>query len=206
MIKVYGSFRTRAFRVLWLLEEMGVEYEHIDVSFADGEHLSDEFLALNPAAKVPVLVVDDVVYHETSMMLYMLADKYAKQTAFELPNDDSKYKILQWLFYGADELEQGLWTAARHKFALAKERRIKEAISWGIHEFEKSLDYLSIMLADKTYLVGDSFSIADIQISQILMWAVSQQKLDLKHDNIRAYHARARAREGFKKTAALARS
>ena len=206
MIKVYGSSRTRAFRVLWLLEEMGVEYEHVDVSFADGEHLSEEFLKLNPSAKVPVLIVDDVVYHETSMMLYMLADKYGKGTPLELAADDSKYKILQWLFYGADELEQGLWTAARHKFALPKERRIKEAIDWGFYEFEKALDYLSTMLGDKTYLVAESFSIADIQISQILMWAVSQQKLDLKYDNVRAYHKRARSREGFKKTVALARS
>ena len=197
MIKIYGSFRSRTFRILWLLEEMGLAYEQKDVSFEKAEHLSDEFTKMNPALKVPVMVLDGVVYHETSMMLYMIAEKYAKGTAFELPCDDSKYKILQWLFYGADELEQGLWTAARHKFVLEKDKRIKDAISWGHHEFEKSLDYLSVMLGDKTYLVGESFSIADIQISQILMWAVSQQKLDLKHENVKAYYERARSREGF---------
>ena len=55
------------------------------------------------------------------------------------------------------------------------------------------------MLGDKTYLVGESFGIADIQISQILMWAVSQQKLDLKHDNIRAYHREQKAVKALKK-------
>ena len=64
------------------------------------------------------------------MMLWMIADKYGKKTDLAIPSDGSQYEILQWLFYGADELEQGIWTAARHKFVLPKEKRIAENIEW----------------------------------------------------------------------------
>ena len=76
---------------------------------------------------------------------------------------------MQWLFYGADELEQGIWTAARHKFVLPKEKRIAENIEWGFYEFEKCLDYFTLMLGDKSYVANDKFSVADIQIAQILV-------------------------------------
>ena len=197
MIEVYGNASSRAFRVFWLLEELQLEYVQRDVSFRDGEHLRDEFMRLNPASKVPVLIDGGEVYHETSMMLWMLADKYADGSALELPDDDKRYKILQWLFFGADELEQGIWTAARHKFVLPKEKRIQAAIHWGHEEFAKALDYLSVMLGEREFLVGGQFSIADIQISQILMWAVSQQSLDLRHDNLWDYLKRAKSREAF---------
>ena len=199
MLEVIGGVRTRTFRVLWLLEELGIEYKHRDVDFSKGDHKDPEFLKINPSAKVPVLRVEDKIYHETSMMLWLIADKYGKGSHLEIPNDGSQYEILQWLFYGADELEQGLWTVSRHKFVLPKEERIEANIQWGYREFSKCLDYLHLMLGEKLYLVNDKFSIADLQIAQILLWGFRLQ-VDLKYGNVREFMDRIRGRESFKRT------
>jgi len=60
MLKLYGTPPTRALRVIWLLNELGLEYELHPVDLLQGEHLHQDFLSLNPAAKVPVLVDGDL--------------------------------------------------------------------------------------------------------------------------------------------------
>ncbi len=197
MLKVYGHEKSRAFRVLWLLEELQLPYEHISLNFNEGEHRSADFLRLNPSGKVPVVVDGDRVIHESSAILLYLMDTYGQTSPLAVTTPEKRTELYQWLFYGSSELEQGLWTAARHSFVYPAEKRIEAAVNWGRSEFSGQLDYLSSMLGSKTYLLGAQFTIADILIVQILLWGTQQQKLDLRFDNVNQYLKRSVSRPQF---------
>src|SRR3546814_2080662 len=75
-MKLYGTPPTRVRRAIWLLNELGLEYEHCPVDLMQGEAQRPAFLDLNPAAKVPVLVDGDVVLTESAAIQLYLAEKH----------------------------------------------------------------------------------------------------------------------------------
>jgi len=75
-MKLYGFGPTRSLRALWGLRELDAEFEFVPVNLLKGEHKSPEFLRLNPAGKVPVLVDGDLVIAESAAIVLYLADKY----------------------------------------------------------------------------------------------------------------------------------
>src|SRR3546814_19341069 len=74
-MKLYGTPPTRVLRAIWLLNELGLEYEHCPVDLMQGEAQRPAFLALTPAAKVPVLVAGDVVLTESAAIQLYLPEK-----------------------------------------------------------------------------------------------------------------------------------
>ena len=76
MLKLYGAPPTRALRVIWLLNELGLKYEMVPVNILKGENKQPEFRAINPAAKVPVLVDGTFVLTESAaIQLYLGGEK-----------------------------------------------------------------------------------------------------------------------------------
>jgi glutathione S-transferase len=75
-MKLYEFAPTRSIRVRWTLQELGAEFASVTVNMLAGEHRSPEFLKLNPAGKLPVLVDDDLVLTESVAIVLYLADKY----------------------------------------------------------------------------------------------------------------------------------
>ena len=76
MMKLYGLGPTRSLRALWALRELDAEFEFVPVNLLAGKHMQPEFLRLNPAHKVPVLVDGDVVVTESAAIVLYLAEKY----------------------------------------------------------------------------------------------------------------------------------
>jgi glutathione S-transferase len=76
-MKLYGIPPSRAVRAMWLLNELGLEYEMLSVNVLSGENRTETFLGLNPAAKVPVLVDGTTVMTESVAIQLYLAEKYA---------------------------------------------------------------------------------------------------------------------------------
>ena len=107
MYKLLGSKKSRAFRVLWALEEMGLEYEHIGAAAR-----SDEVRAYNASGKVPVLLVGYHVLTDSVAIIQFLADKHGKLTfpagSIELARQDGLTQ------FACDEMDGTLWTAARN--------------------------------------------------------------------------------------------
>src|SRR5262245_27263054 len=75
-MKLYGFGPTRSLRALWCLRELGADFEFVPVNLLAGEHGRPEFLALNPAGKLPVLVDGDSVITESAAIVLYLAEKY----------------------------------------------------------------------------------------------------------------------------------
>ena len=78
-MKLYEFAPTRSIRVRWTLQELGVDFEPIRVNLLAGEHQHPEFLKINPAGKLPVLVDGDLVLTESVAIVLYLADKYSRQ-------------------------------------------------------------------------------------------------------------------------------
>ena len=76
MIRLYGEPRSQAFRCVWMLEELGLDFELVPTSFSNGESRAPDFLAINPNGKVPVLVDGDTTVWESLAINHYLADRY----------------------------------------------------------------------------------------------------------------------------------
>jgi len=78
-IKLYEFGPTRSIRVRWTLQELGVDFDPIRVNLLAGEHRRPDFLKINPAGKIPVLVDGDLVLTESVAIVLYLAEKYAER-------------------------------------------------------------------------------------------------------------------------------
>ena len=166
MYTVIGSARSRALRVLWMLEELGEPYDHIAAP-----PRSDDVVAVNPAGKVPVLIEDGTPITDSTAILHYLADKHGRLThpagTLDRARQDS---LTQFLL---DEFDAALWMAARHSFVLPEELRfsaIKDSLKW---EFERSQKTLAARMADGPFLMGPEMTVPDIILTHCGAWAKS---------------------------------
>src|SRR5438034_11228483 len=114
MMRLYEFGPTRSIRARWTLQELGVEFEPITVNLVAGEHRRPEFLKINPAGKLPVLVDGDLVLTESVAIVLYLAEKYPQKRL--LPTDvRTRAEANQWLLFAATELEQPLWRITRNR-------------------------------------------------------------------------------------------
>ena len=189
MYTVIGSVKTRTLRVLWLLEELGVEY-----AFQPALPRSPEVLALSPLGKVPVLLDGDHVFTDSTAIMTYLADKHGQLTyAAGTPGRAVQDGHTNFLL---DEFDACLWSAARHSFVLPKERRmpdIKDTLKW---EFERSLKHLATRLGDRAFLMGETMTIPDIIAAHCGNWAKSA-KFPISDPAVCDYMDRLRARPAY---------
>lgn len=192
-LHLYGGPKSRAFRVIWMLEELGLDYAH---SLAAPR--SDEVIALNGSGKVPVLVVDGTPVSDSTAILTFLADRHGGLTypagTLERARQDAFTQRIN------DEFDAVLWTAARHSFALPPERRvpgIKPSLQW---EYARSAAGLAENFAGP-FLMGEEMTIADILLTHCLGWAVVA-KFPAEEPVLTAYHERMRARPAYRRALA----
>lgn len=194
MYDVIGSRASRAFRVLWLLEELGVAYNHLAV--APG---SPEALAANPSGKIPALRDGDAVLTDSTAIMAYLTDKHgqfthAPGTVARARQDALTHQIL-------DEIDGTLWTAARHSFVLPEEHRVpavKDSLKW---EYARNVARLSDALTGP-FLQGETMTLADILLAHCLIWAGKAGFPD-PGAKLNAYLARMSARPACQRAAAL---
>jgi glutathione S-transferase len=183
--------RSRAARVLWMLEELGLPYTHLAAL-----PQSDDVRALNPSGKVPVLVADGVPITDSVAIIQFLADRhgaltYAAGTIERARQDGFTHLVL-------DEIDAVLWMAARHSFILPEELRlpaIKDSLRW---EFERSQKTLVARIGEGPWVMGERFTVPDILLGHCLGWAEAA-KFPITEPELAAYLARIRARPAFQR-------
>jgi glutathione S-transferase len=187
---VIGAVKSRALRVLWTLEELGLEYDHIDAA----PH-SEAITRVSPAGKVPVLVADGDVLTDSVAIMTFLADRhgalgFAPGTVARARQDSLTHLIL-------DEFDALLWTAARHSFVLPESLRlpaIKDSLIW---EFTRSQAHMvARMDATGPFLMGDTVTIADILLAHCCGWAANA-KFPITEPRLQDHMAMMRARPSF---------
>ncbi|MFK7763543.1 MAG: glutathione S-transferase family protein [Roseobacter sp.] len=193
MYKVIGASKSRALRVLWMLEELGAPYEHLAVA-----PRSVEAVAYNPSGKIPALVDGETVLTDSMAIITYLADKHGKLTApagtLARAQQDA---ITFWLL---DEFDAILWAAAKHSFVLPEDMRMPAVKDVLKQEFTASASRLAAKL-DGPYLVGSEMSIADILACHCINWSVGAgfPRVD---DRLWAYGKNLRNRPAYQAAAA----
>ena len=177
MLELYGSPPTRALRVIWLLNELGLEYAMRPVDIPRGETRSKEFLALNPAGKVPVLVDGTLVLTESVAIQLYLADKHPEAGLIPASVPE-RAEMYQWIFFMVTEIEQPLWRIARHTFIYPEAQRLPQDAELARQECLAMLALLERHMHGRRYMVGARPSVADFNAAYLLDWADETQLLE----------------------------
>ncbi|WP_417687352.1 glutathione S-transferase family protein [Roseibium sp.] len=190
MYKVIGHPQSRVMRVMWTLEELGEPYELIPHN-----PRSEEVRALNPSGKIPVLIDGDAVLTDSVAICTYLADKHGKLTfpagTIGRARQDS------FTQFAVDELEGALWTAAKNSFIHPEDIRVTAIKPVCKREFDTALKTLEKRLGDGPFVMGDTFTIADIIIGHCSGWAMVAKFDQPSEGPVADYFNRLRARPSF---------
>ncbi|WP_083222377.1 glutathione S-transferase family protein [Ensifer sp. LC163] len=185
MMKLYGFGPTRSLRARWALHELDAEFEFIPVSLLAGENRHPDFLRLNPAGKVPVLVDGDLVLTESAAIVMYLAEKYGAKGL--MPADlTQRAQAYRWSLFAVTELEQPLWRIAKHTFLYPEDKRLPEDIALAKEEFVAMAQVLERHMDGRAFIVGDSMSIADCVTAYVMDWGNEVGLID-GCPNLKAY-------------------
>ena len=196
MITVYGE--GRGFRVVWLLEEMGLAYKLRPVDLMAGVKNDPEFLEINPGGFIPALVDGDLTMVESIAIMQYLMARYGPTPLAPTPHDPTFPAYLQFLHLGEAGLAASIYfvLGARH-FAPEAERNNWSAAQ-ALDVYETRLRLVIRQLARSPYLAGDAFTAADISVTYALELAQRSGSATLGEVE-QAYVARTTAREGYKR-------
>ncbi|HXM80419.1 MAG TPA: glutathione S-transferase family protein [Burkholderiales bacterium] len=195
-MKLYGYRNGRTLRALWALEEIGAVYEYVEVDIIRGEGRTPGFLKINPGGKVPVLDDGGTIITESAAICMHLAEKYPTSQLLPPAGTAERTECYKWISFVLTELDALLWTIAKHRFALPKERRVPAIVDCAAWEFEAAAKILATGLEDRVYLVGTSFSVADIVAGHTLLWAKSA-RLELGSESLVRYLASLQMRDAL---------
>jgi len=174
-MKLYQFPPTRSLRAIWALRELDIPCELVTVNLLAGENRDPEFLRLNPAGKLPVLVDGDVVLTESVAIVLYLAEKYPHKGL--IPTDlAERAQVYRWLLFTATELEQPLWRIARHTALYPPERRLAADVSIASEEFRAMAGVVATHLKGREFL-GKRLSAADLVLAYTLDWGNEAQLL-----------------------------
>jgi len=172
-MKLYGFRNGRTLRVLWTLEELGVAYEYVEVDLKRGEAREPWFLNLNPAGKVPVLIDQGQTITESAAICMHTAEQYPASGLLPPAATHRRTACYEAISFIIAELDAPLWTIAKHRFALPKEKRVTAVIDTATWEFAVAADLLAGRLGTSAFLCGDTFTVADVLAGHTLLWARS---------------------------------
>lgn len=165
MYTVIGHPRSRTLRVLFALEEMGLDYR-IDPLIPRDKGV----VALNPSGKIPVLMTDEGPISDSVAIMTYLADKHGQLThpagSYARARQDAMTQFL------VTEVDAALWTYAKHTFALPEDLRIPEVKPTAKKEFTRAIGLVAQMKGDQPFLAGEQITLPDLILCQCAGWAL----------------------------------
>lgn len=167
MIKIYGSPRTSAGRCFWCLEEVGASYDKVDVDMRGGAHKAPDYLALNPNGKVPVLVDGDYKLWESIAINNYLAQEYKPELLGA--NNKDRGHIEQWSVWSMVEFQPPMIDIFIQTVFMPEEKRDDQVIKRAQEKLPELLAILDNALKGRDYLVGNEFSLADLNTTSVAM-------------------------------------
>ncbi|NOQ34753.1 MAG: hypothetical protein GQ569_02540 [Methylococcaceae bacterium] len=191
------NFRSRAERVLWLLEELQLDYQVIRLNpFSEGVK-NPEILKINPQGKMPTLLHKDKVLTDSLAIMEYLVSIGNNPTLIP-SNPDDNYRFRNFIYYTLTEVEAYLWVADQ---AI----RLNAIYSWpegtqteAVSRVQKSIPHLYSFISDADFSMGDNFTLADIYAQSIFSWSMS---LGLKHpSHVMDYLKRIESRPAYPKS------
>jgi glutathione S-transferase len=168
-MKLYEFGPTRSIRARWTLQELGVDFEPVRVNLLRGEQQRPEFLKINPAGKIPVLVDGDLVLTESVAIVLYLAQKYSDKGLVPAGLAE-RAQVNRWLLFAATELEQPLWRISRHTALYPEEQRLPGDVAIASREFKQMAAVLERHMQGREFVAGDCVTVADFVTAYTLDW------------------------------------
>ncbi|WP_198264822.1 glutathione S-transferase family protein [sulfur-oxidizing endosymbiont of Gigantopelta aegis] len=169
-LTLYGFPQTRSMRVQWLLEEMALDYEFVEINIFQGEGFAKTYRRIHPHGQVPALDVDGKIMFESGAICHWLADQFPEKCLAPAINEPLRMDYEQWMFYAPSTLEPPAFQYLLHSVLLPEEQRIAEIVEWNKTTYLKLIKTLNRLLKNKQYLLGEQFSTADIMLGYLLLW------------------------------------
>lgn len=167
MLKLYGQYRSRAFRVAWLCKEAGIEFEHVDVTI-NSEQASCKaswYQELNPNARVPTIDDSGIVLWESAAINLYLAEKYSSEL---WPKDPaSRGKLLQWTFFVTSDIEPDMVAIRMHRQVLPERCRDANVAKAAEERLPKKLAVLERHLSRNAFFGDDRWNLSDFMVASI---------------------------------------
>jgi glutathione S-transferase/3-isopropylmalate dehydratase len=199
MITVFGE--GRGFRVVWLLEELGLPYRLRDVDLLAGVEHDAEFLEINPAGFIPAIRDGDVTMVESIAIMEYLLGRYGPTTLAPGPQHAAFPGYQQFLHLGEAGLAASIYFVSGARNIAPESERDNWSARQAMEVFTTRLTLVTGQLARAAYMAGDIFTAADISVGYALEMARKNVGLKLG-DSEQAYMARLRERGGYQRALA----
>jgi glutathione S-transferase len=200
-IQLYGWPRSTASRVHWALEELNVNYEYVELDRKKGDNRTPEYLAINPTGKVPGLVDGGQPYFESVAIVLHLGETYGGERGLWPAAGAARAEALCWTVWGTTELHaymmQCLYHGADTPVSYAPADRSKATADYNHGQYLRMLDALDRRLTGRDYILGASFSLADIPAAASLLSGLDLGGSIEGRKNVAAWLERCRARPAF---------
>ncbi len=199
-LRIFGVARTRAFRALWMADELGLDYEHVPVEIGDAGARTAEFLAINPNGRLPAIDDGGFVLFESLAITLYLAKKHSAGKLY--PGSlEGEAKAWQWSLWAVTEVDRGVNIWSLHAVRLPPAERDAKKLAEALAVLAAPFKVLDGAIAKQPYLIGDEFTVADLNVAAVISRAVD---MDLSAvPNLKAWLTRCLARPAAQAALAL---
>ena len=168
-LRIYGIARTRAFRALWIAKELGVDYEHVPIEIGAAGARQPDYLAINPNGRLPAIEDDGFVLWESLAITLYLAKKHGRLYPTTL---EGEAKAWQWSLWSVQEVDRGVNIWSLHAVRLPPEDRDPQRLAEALKVIEAPFRVLDGALAGRSYLLGNDFTVADLNVAAVISRAI----------------------------------
>ena len=198
--KLFGISNSRAIRAIWGIEETGIDYEHVPVSYGADSKGSD-YLSVNPNGRIPALIDGDLHLFESMAINLYLAKRYGGGLYPTTPEDEAR--ALQWSVWAISEIEPLQMQIVVQKLFTPEDKRNPKVTESATKGLQRPLKVLDAALEGRDWLVGNAFSVADLNVASV-MHLMNMIRFDYsEHANVQRWTTACYARPALAK--ALAR-
>ncbi len=173
-LKIYGVARTRAFRVLWIAEELGLDYAHVPIEIGEAGARKPEFLALNPNGRLPLIADGDFVLSESLAITLYLAKKYSHGALYPAALE-AEARAWQWSFWALAEVDRGVNIWSLHALRLPPGERDAALREEALQLLAAPFKVLNAAVNESPYLLGPDFTIADLNVAAVISRAADME-------------------------------
>jgi glutathione S-transferase len=179
-LRIYGIARTRAFRAIWVANELGLAYEHVPLEIGEAGARKAAYLAVNPNGRLPAIDDDGFVLWESLAITMYLAKKHAAGRLYPVALEDEA-RTWQWSLWALSEVDRGVNIWSLHAVRLAPQDRDPLMLAAALKVIGPPFRVLDTALAERGYLLGATFTVADLNVAAVISRAIDMELAATPH-------------------------
>src|ERR1700716_3356216 len=170
-LRIYGIARTRAFRALWIAKELGLDHEHVPLEIGEEGARKADYLAVNPNGRLPAIEDDGFVLWESLAITLYLAKKHSTGRLYPAALADEA-RTWQWSMWALNEVDRGVNIWSLHAIRLPADERDAAKRDEALKVVAGPVRVLDAAVAKQPYLLGDEFTVADLNVAAVISRAI----------------------------------